>query len=202
MHWGLVPYDEALRRQKALMREVIAGEPGALVLCEHPLTLTLGRASHEANLLWPREELARRGYALIEADRGGDVTLHAPGQLVVYPIIDLRLAQRDLGAYLDKLGQASVDFLADFGIVAESVKDRRGVWVGAAKIASIGIGVSRWVTYHGVAVNINNDLSLFRAIRPCGLDVAMTSVAQLTGQAVLVVRAAENFADHFLRVFT
>ena len=138
---------------------------------------------------------------MVAADRGGDVTLHAPGQLVAYPILDLKTMGRDLGVYLRKLEQASVDFLLDFGIVAQGDNDRRGVWVGRSKIASIGIGVSHWVTYHGVGLNMTTDLELFKLIRPCGLDVAMTSVKKLTGKAPSMSVAAQKFAGHFLRVF-
>ncbi len=201
VHCGLVAYDAALQLQKDLVREVVAGGPSVLLLCEHPLTLTLGRAAKVHNILASKEELSRRGVVLVPADRGGDVTLHAPGQLVAYPVMDLKTMGRDLGVYLRKLEQATVDFLLDFGIVAQGDNDRRGVWVGQAKIASIGIGVSRWVTYHGVGVNITTDLDLFRLIRPCGLDVGMTSVKKLTGQAPSMSVAAEKFAVHFLKAF-
>ncbi len=201
LQWGLISHGEAMKRQKELVRAIVAGGPSTLVLCEHPVTLTLGRASHERNLLLPLEELERRGFCVAHVDRGGDVTLHAPGQLVVYPVVDLKAMGRDLGAYLRKLEQASVAFLRDFDIVARGDEGRRGVWVGDEKIASIGIGVSRWVTYHGVAVNIATDLSLFKVIRPCGLDVRMTSVEQLTGQGISMALAAEKFTGHCLRIF-
>ena len=198
---GLIEYERALQLQKDFVREVVAGASGVLLLCEHPATLTLGRTSRPHNILVPQDELVRRGVSVAAADRGGDVTLHAPGQLVAYPILDLKIMGRDLGVYLRKLEQASVDFLLDFGIVAQGDNDRRGVWVGRAKIASIGIGVSRWVTYHGVGVNMTTDLELFKLIRPCGLDVAMTSVKKLTGKAPSMSVAAQKFAGHFLRVF-
>ncbi len=201
IHAGLIEYTKALELQKDLVREVQAGCEGVLLLCEHPAILTLGRASHADNILVPQNELARRGVTVVEADRGGDVTLHAPGQLVVYPILDLKTMGRDLGVHLRKLEQATVDFLLDFGIVAQGDDSRRGVWVGRFKIASIGIGVSRWVTYHGVGVNIKTDLDLFKLIRPCGLDVAMTSVKALTGRELSMVAAADKFAGHCLRVF-
>lgn len=198
---GLIEYERALRLQKDFVRDVVAGAPGVLLLCEHPATLTLGRASQPRNILAPQDELVHRGVSVVAADRGGDVTLHAPGQLVAYPILDLKTMGRDLGVYLRKLEQASVDFLLDFGIVAQGDNDRRGVWVGRAKIASIGIGVSHWVTYHGVGLNMTTDLELFKLIRPCGLDVAMTSVKKLTGKAPSMSVAAQKFAGHFLRVF-
>jgi lipoate-protein ligase B len=201
IHCGLMEYERGLQLQKEFVREVAAGAPGVLLLCEHPVTLTLGRTYHQQNILATHDELVSRGVAVVAADRGGDVTLHAPGQLVAYPILDLKTMGRDLGIYLRKLEQASVDFLLDFGIVAQGDDDRRGVWVGRSKIASIGIGISHWVTYHGVGLNIMTDLELFKLIRPCGLDVTMTSLKKLTGRSPSMAVAAEKFAYHCLRVF-
>ncbi len=201
IHWGMIDYKESLSRQRMLVREVIDGAPSAVVFCEHPLTLTLGRAFKEKNFLYSRAELVRRGFSICMADRGGDVTLHAPGQLVVYPVMDLRRVGRDITAYLHKLEQACVDFLKDFDIVAKGDDDRRGVWVGSRKIASMGIGVSRWVAYHGIGINISTDLELFKAIRPCGLDVAMTSLKELTGRSLSMDVAALLFAEKSIKVF-
>ena len=205
IYGGLVEYQRALERQKDFVREVRSGAEDVLFMCEHPAVLTLGRAYHRENILASYEFLAARGVSVVEVDRGGDVTLHAPGQLVVYPVLELKSRGRDLGVYLQKLEQATVDFLLDFGIVAQGDNDRRGVWVagsrGRCKIASIGIGVSHWVTFHGVGLNISTDLALFKLIRPCGLDVAMTSVKELTNQSPLMPLAAEKFADKFLKVF-
>jgi lipoate-protein ligase B len=203
IYCGLIEYERAMKLQKDFVREVMAGAPGALLLCEHPKTLTLGRAYHQQNILVHSDELLCHGVTVVSADRGGDVTLHAPGQLVAYPIVDLKHRGRDLTVYLRKLEQTCVDFLLDFGIVAEQGEGTRarGVWVGGAKIASIGIGVSHWVTYHGIGVNMTTDLELFKLIRPCGLDVAMTSVKKLTGLSSSMSVVSEKFAGHFLRVF-
>ncbi len=204
---GLIAYDEALRLQKDLVRAVDGGEAHTLLLCEHPCTLTLGRAFHEENLLLSRAQFASKGVAVIAADRGGDVTLHAPGQLIAYPILDLKRMGRDLSLYLQKLEETCVAFLADFDIVGERGKagsrpgQFRGIWVGPEKIAAIGIGVSRWVTYHGVGLNISTDLDLFRMIRPCGLDAGVTSVAKLTRHPPSMAGAAGIFETKFIRVF-
>lgn len=200
--WGLIDYAAAWRLQKELAGKVAAGSTDSLVFCEHPPTVTLGRAFHERNLLLPRAELAGKGIAVLPVDRGGDVTLHAPGQLIIYPIINLKRAGLGLRDYLRNLEQVAVDFLRDFDIVAQGDDQRRGVWVSGRKIASIGIGVSRWVTYHGMGLNITTDLDLFRFIRPCGLDVQMTSLESLMkGAGPSQAEAQELFEEHFYRVF-
>lgn len=201
-NWGMIDYSEALRRQKKTVREVVSGGPQTLVLCEHPPVITLGRTYQEKSLLLSCEKLAQQGVGVVTVDRGGDVTLHAPGQLVAYPIIDLKRAGLGLRGYLQNLEQVAVDFLKSFGIVAQGNDDRRGVWVAQKKIASIGIGVTQWVTYHGMAVNLSTDLSYFQLIRPCGLDVQMTSVKELTGSAPDMTEAGSAFAEHFLKVLS
>jgi lipoyl(octanoyl) transferase len=198
---GLVDYDKALARQKALVAEVARGADDALILCEHPCVITLGRRSSESNILSSRPDLSAKGVAVIAVDRGGDVTLHAPGQLVIYPVMDLKRAGIGLRDYLQKLEQAGVDLLKDFGIVATGDEDRRGVWAGRQKIASIGIGVSRWVTYHGMGLNVSVDLSLFSLIRPCGMDVGMTSMEKVLGHPVSLEYVQKKAVDHFSRVF-
>jgi lipoate-protein ligase B len=190
--WGLIDYKEAYDRQKSLVSEVIAGAPGRLIFCEHPPVLTLGRMTKPESFLYGRDDIIEKGVQIYSIDRGGDVTLHAPGQLVFYAIIDLNKYGRNLKSYLEKLEQVAVDLLKDFGILAISIPGKRGVFVGKDKIASIGIGVRKWVSYHGVGLNISTDLSLFRLIKPCGLDVNMTSMEKLLGKPVNVsdVKAA------------
>jgi lipoate-protein ligase B len=182
--WGLIDYKEAYDRQKSLVSEVIAGAPGRLIFCEHPPVLTLGRMTKPESFLYGRDDIIEKGVQIYSIDRGGDVTLHAPGQLVFYVIIDLNKYGRNLKSYLEKLEQVAVDLLKDFGILAISIPGKRGVFVGKDKIASIGIGVRKWVTYHGVGLNISTDLSLFRLIKPCGLDVNMTSMEKLLSKPV------------------
>ncbi|NLE65082.1 MAG: lipoyl(octanoyl) transferase LipB [Elusimicrobia bacterium] len=194
---GLIDYARALERQRALVEDVIAGGPDTLFLCEHPAVITLGRRSHEAHLLRPRKDLAAQGVSVISVDRGGDVTLHAPGQMVIYPVVNLKRRGWGLGEYLRKLEQLGVDLLKGFGILATGDDGRRGVWVGKEKVASIGIGVRRWVTYHGMAVNVNNDLGLFRLIRPCGLDVQMTSLGRILGKPVDMAEVRRRIEQQF-----
>ena len=210
---GMVPYAEALALQQQAMEALRRGEgDDTLFLLEHPPVVTLGRGSHPEHLLCSREALARAGVALCEANRGGDVTYHAPGQLVGYPVLDLtRRGGRDLHRYLRRLEALLQDALARLGVSAACVAGRTGVFVadpdGAPtrrKIASIGVGAKGWITCHGFALNVELDLAGFRHIVPCGLhDVEMTSVARelaappsdLGERARAAVRAA--FEAHF-----
>ncbi len=182
--WGLIDYKEAYERQKMVVNEVINGASDCLIFCEHPPVLTLGRMTNPDSLLYTRETIEAKGVAIYPIDRGGDVTLHAPGQLVVYPIVNLNQHGRDLKVYMQKLEQMAVDLLNSFGILAVSVPGKRGVFVNQDKIISIGVGVRKWVTYHGLGINVNTDLSLFRLIKPCGLSVEMTSMQKIKGQFV------------------
>ena len=192
--WGTIDYDQAYARQRQLVDAVIAGSKGHLIFCEHPAVLTLGRMTKPESLLFSKEEIEQQGVMFRPIDRGGDVTLHAPGQLVVYVIMDLNTAGRDLKLFMQQLEQVAVDLLKEFGILAESIPGKRGVFVpsnrvfpkvmGAEKIVSIGVGVRKWVTYHGLGINVNTDLALFRLIRPCGLDVGMTSIQKVLAKPI------------------
>ncbi len=199
--WGLIDYQTAYERQKALVNRIIAGENPRLILCEHSATLTLGRMTKPENILLPVEDIKARGVEVVPIDRGGDITLHAPGQLVVYPIFNLNDHGRDLKVFLEKLEQVVIDLLTEFDILAVGIDGQRGVWVGRDKISSIGIGVRKWVSYHGVGLNVNTDLKLFSMIRPCGLDVAMTSMAKLKGAPVDMALVKERMVAQFVRHF-
>jgi lipoate-protein ligase B len=182
--WGLINYLDGLERQKACVQSVIEGAADHLILCEHPAVLTLGRQTHPQSLLYGRKEIEGRGVMITSVDRGGDVTLHAPGQLIVYPIFNLNKYGKNLKTYMEKLEEVAIDLLRNFGILAISICGQRGVFVGSGKIISIGVGVRKWVTYHGLGINVNTDLSLFNLIKPCGLNVRMTSMQELKGHAV------------------
>jgi len=170
---GTVPYAEALEWQRKLAEDRIAGRLShdVLLLLEHPPVVTLGRNSHATHLLQPA------GIEVFEVERGGDITFHGPGQLVGYPILDLRAYKQDLHWYLRTLEQALIDALGMLGITAERNLGFTGVWTRGKKIASIGIHVKQWVTWHGFALNVTTDLAHFDRIVPCGIQgVQMTSV--------------------------
>lgn len=178
---GPTPYAEGLRIQEALVRARARGGTGDwLLFPDHPPVLTMGRSGSGGSLVASPATLRARGIEVHEVARGGDVTWHGPGQLVGYPIFDLEPLGRDLHRFLRGLEQALVDVLAGSGIAAGVVPGRTGVWAGGAKIASIGIAVRRWVSYHGFALNVAPDLTFFDLIHPCGLrGIEMTSMALL-----------------------
>jgi len=198
---GRVDYGEALELQRRLAAARKEGAiPDQLLLLEHPHVITMGRNGRMANVLAGGDLLARAGIAFYPIDRGGDVTYLGPGQLVGYPILDLREWKRDVGAYVRGIEQSIIDALAEYGIAAGRIPKLTGVWVGERKIAAIGVHISRWVTSHGFALNVNTDLSYFRYIVPCGLTKPVTSMAQLGAKAALP-EVAEKLAAHFARVF-
>jgi lipoate-protein ligase B len=178
---GTVPYEEALELQRALARERISGAipEDLLLLVEHPPVVTLGRSTKSRNLVSSPEYLTSKGVELFEVERGGDVTFHGPGQLVGYPIIDLKRHRLDLHWYLRQVEEALIRTLAAYSIHAERNPGFTGVWTNGRKIASIGVHAREWVTWHGFALNVTTDLSYFDLIIPCGIDgVTMTSIAR------------------------
>jgi lipoate-protein ligase B len=182
---GQRPYAEVLELQRDLARQRATGEQAddVLLLVEHEAVVTLGRGSRPQSLPLGADQLARRGVHLFEVERGGDVTFHGPGQLVGYPILDLREHREDLHWYLRTLEEALIRSLDDMGVPAGRNPGLTGVWTRGRKIASIGIHVKQWVTYHGFALNVHTDLSFFDLIIPCGIqDVVMTSLAMELGR--------------------
>jgi lipoate-protein ligase B len=183
---GRVRYAEALELQRALARDRISGAipQDVLLLVEHHPVVTLGRSSKGKHLLASAEFLATKGVELFEVERGGDVTFHGPGQLVGYPIIDLRRHKQDLHWYLRQLEHALIQALGMYGIPGERSTGFTGVWTKGRKIASIGVHARDWVTWHGFALNVTTDLSYFDLIVPCGISgVEMTSMARELGTA-------------------
>jgi lipoyl(octanoyl) transferase len=198
---GRMGYGAALELQQQLTAERKQGLiPDQLLLLEHEHVVTLGRNGHMENLLASEEVMERAGISFYPTDRGGDVTYHGPGQLVGYPILDLRDWKRDVGAYVRGVEQAIIDTLADLGIAGERIHKLTGVWVDGRKIAAIGVHISRWVTSHGFALNVSTDLSYFQYIVPCGLTKPVTSMEQL-GVRVSVEETGQILAGHFGRIF-
>lgn len=202
---GTRRYGEVLELQRAVARARISGdiEQDVLLLVEHPPVVTLGRSSKDAHLLANAEQLAARGVELFEVERGGDVTFHGPGQLVGYPIIDLKRHKQDLHWYLRQVEEVLIRALGHLGIGGERVPRYTGVWTRQRKIASIGVHARDWVTWHGFALNVATELSYFDLIVPCGIpEVTMTSVQRELGRAtdiravseVVVASAADVFA--------
>jgi lipoyl(octanoyl) transferase len=182
---GRRPYGEVLELQRSLCRRRIAGETteDLLLLVEHEPVVTLGRRTRTHSLPLPPAELERRGIPVFDVERGGDVTFHGPGQLVGYPILDLQQHKEDLHWYLRSLEAALIGALGTLGVAAACNPGLTGVWTRGRKLASIGIHVKQWVTFHGFALNVNTDLSYFDLIVPCGIrDVVMTSVALELGR--------------------
>lgn len=183
---GLVNFEEAYLAQKKIFENVKAGKlDSALIFCRHYPVITLGRSSDRKNILAREEELQRKGIKILQIDRGGDVTYHGPGQLILYPILDLKFFKKDLHFALRNLETMVIDALGDLGVTANRLPGATGVWLGSKKIASIGIAVKNWITYHGVAINIkSSDLDNFSLIRPCGMDIMMTSLESSLGRQI------------------
>ena len=200
---GLAPYGVVLERQLALLEDRIQGRvPDTLILVEHPPVVTLGRAKTTANLRHTPEELQARGIEFFEVSRGGDVTYHAPGQLVGYPVFDLRQHGRDVLRFCRGVEAALIGVLAAVGLGARSVPGKAGVWVGDRKIASLGVSLRRWVTFHGFALNVAVDLRGFQVIQPCGeAPEVMTSMESLLKRPVAIFDVRRLVVAEFARVF-
>jgi len=202
---GRVPYADALALQREIARDRIAGDiaQDVLLLVEHPPVVTLGRSAKAHNLVGSPELLAARGVEVHEVERGGDVTFHGPGQLVGYPIIDLKRHRQDLHWYLRQVEEALIVALDDLGVVAARHPGLTGVWTSGRKIASIGVHARDWVTWHGFALNVTTDLSFFDLIVPCGIDgVVMTNLwRELNGAGpsweAVELTVARAFAEVF-----
>jgi lipoyl(octanoyl) transferase len=200
---GTVSYQEAwdLQRTIHLMRTSGAIED-TLLLLEHPHTYTLGKTADRTNLIGSEEYLEKNGISVFEIDRGGDITYHGPGQIVGYPIIDLNKWKPDTHLYLRNLEEVIIKVLAEYGIESGRKPEYTGVWVGESKIAAIGIRVSRWVTMHGFAFNINTDLELFNGIIPCGIkDKEVTSLSRLLKREINIDEVKQKLRDQFVLHF-
>ncbi len=200
---GLVHYASALKLQRDKVAQRKAGAiPDTLLLLEHPHVYTLGRNARPENMLVSAEFLASRGAQVFHTDRGGDVTYHGPGQLVGYPILDLTQHRRDISWYMRSLEEVFIRTAREFGIETGRSAGAAGVWFGNDKLAAMGVHLSRWITSHGFALNVNTDLSYFEWIVPCGLQgKGVTSFAKLLGRKVEMDEIVERVVEHFGTVF-
>jgi len=200
---GTIDYAEAHRLQKELQRKRVGGEIGDIVLLlEHPPVLTMGRSAKGKHVLATPELLEARGVQVHEVGRGGDVTYHGPGQLVAYPIIDLKPDRKDVRKYVASLEETMIRTCADFGLAAGRVEGLNGAWIGERKVGAVGVRISRWVTMHGLALNVNSELRQFEMIVPCGIqDKGVTSISAELGHTVHVADAFEPIAQHFADLY-
>jgi len=196
------PYADAWALQKALIgarqREELAD---GLILLEHEPVFTIGRSARADHLLVPREFLTGKGFEVYDIERGGSVTYHGPGQLVGYPILDLRAYNEDVVKYVRSLEETILRTLQDFGLAAQRLRGFPGVWAGHEKIAAVGVAVKRKVTMHGFALNVGPDLAPFDYINPCGIGRPVTSMARLLGRPLPVDEVRLAYARRFAEVF-
>jgi len=203
LNLGLVNYEKAYYLQKRLHKFRREGRiDDVLILLEHEPVVTIGRRGKKDNILVSEEFLQSKGIRVFEIDRGGDVTLHCPGQLVGYPILDLKFHGENIHRYLRNLEEVIIRSLKVYGVDGQRIENHTGVWVGEKKIASIGIGIKGWVTFHGFSLNINSDLSYFSLIRPCGFESrAVTSMSEILGSPVEPKDFHYQLIEHFGEVF-
>jgi len=200
---GTMDYAEAHRLQKELQAKRISGEiDDTVLLLEHPPVLTMGRSAKEQHVLAAPDVLAARGISVHEVGRGGDVTYHGPGQLVAYPIIDLKPDRRDVRKYMWSLEETMIRTCADLGLAATRVEGLNGAWIGNRKVGAVGVRISRWVTMHGLALNANSDLTQFDLIVPCGIqDKTVTSLSAELGRTVFAADVIDPLARHLADLF-
>jgi lipoate-protein ligase B len=200
---GLIDYEDAYRVQREFVARRLLGEiEDSAIVAEHKSVFTIGRTGSADNLLFDEGLLTLAGIKVLNVDRGGDITYHGPGQITIYPVIDLRTKERDLHRHLRNMEQAVIDFLAEYSVFGRRINDKTGVWIGKKKIASIGVGCRNWVTYHGTSVNINTDLRFFSMINPCGMKgVEVTSLGRLLGREVDLTKAKNRILSCVIKVF-
>lgn len=202
---GTVPYEKALEYQENLLAKRIAEEiQDSLILLEHPPTITTGRKGNTGNLLVREEYLKKHGISFIHASRGGDITFHGPGQIVGYPILNLKNHGMDIRRHLRMIEEMIIRTLRDFDIEGRRVDGVTGVWVKKSKIASIGIAIRKWVTYHGFALNVSTNLDYFDLILSCGItDVRITSIGSWLGnkENVRMDDVTQSVIKNFMGVF-
>lgn len=203
VHWlGVVGYEAGLELQARAVEQVRDGGREQLLLLEHPHVFTLGRGAAKANILADEDQLRDKSVEVYETGRGGDVTYHGPGQLVGYPIINLKPDRCDVHRYVRDIEEVLIRTIADFGVQGSRISGLTGVWVANEKIGAIGVRIARWITSHGFALNVNTNLDYFRMIVPCGImDKGVTSLSQLVGHNIELTEVARVAAQRFSEVF-
>jgi len=200
---GLRPYGEIWSLQEDLIwmrREGMV--PDLLLLLEHDPVITLGKGGRAEHILLAEGELAPRGISVHRVDRGGDVTFHGPGQMVAYPILDLTHQGRDAHLYCRRLEELGLRILSDYGLRGQRIPGLTGVWVGEEKVMAIGVGVKKWISFHGLAFNVNTDLEYFQLIHPCGIkDRGVTSLSRLLQREICLAEVRERLIHHFSCLF-
>jgi len=204
-NWGLIDYKIAWDKQKEIYNKLLKNKDlkGVFVVCQHPTVITLGRNSKISNILFKPEFLEQMGVKIYEIERGGDVTLHNPGQIVGYPIFNLTHFKQDLHWFLREIEQSLIDLIAKYNIIGSRVDGLTGVWIdGKRKIAAIGLHCSRWITSHGFALNVNNNLLEFSYIVPCGIsDKEVTSINKELGREIDIEKVINDCKEIFLEKF-
>jgi lipoate-protein ligase B len=200
---GLIDYGKAWDLQHHLWSRRVAEElPDLLILLEHPHVITLGRSGNRGHLIVSPEVLEAMKIPIFHVERGGDITYHGPGQMVVYPILNLKEYGYRIVRYIDQLEEVVLRVLRDFGIEGRRDPLNRGVWVEREKIASLGVAIKRWVSFHGFALNYETDLKYYDLINPCGLKgKKVTSMAEILGSKISRERLSERILFHFKEVF-
>jgi lipoyl(octanoyl) transferase len=200
---GFIYYKEAWDLQQEIHSKKVSGEiEDYFLLLEHPNTYTLGKTAHKENLIGSEEYLNQNQISVYEIDRGGDITYHGPGQIVGYPIIDLNNWYKDTHKYLRALEEVIIKTCSEYGLNCERNPKHTGVWIGDRKIAAIGIKVSRWITMHGFAFNVNTDLNLFNGIIACGIqDKSVTSLKQELNREISIQEVKDKLLYNFSNVF-
>jgi len=200
---GRIKYGQAWDIQKKLVKLRYQSEiSDCLIVCEHYPVITMGRGTNKDNLLESKESLQKKGIDLFEIERGGDITFHGPGQIVLYPIIDLRDREKDTHKYLRDLETIVINGLDELGLKASIKKGLTGIWVDDQKIGAIGVAVSKWITYHGLALNVNTDLDYFKLINPCGItEYPVGSISTLLQKPISMIDIGELLTNSFINYF-
>ncbi|MBN1913843.1 MAG: lipoyl(octanoyl) transferase LipB [Candidatus Omnitrophica bacterium] len=200
---GLCDFDQAWQVQKRTLEDIKKGILDAvLILCRHYPVVTLGRQAKKESLKATEEDLSKKGISLFSVERGGDATYHGPGQLIAYPVFNLSYFKKDIHFFLRRLEDVAIGFLAELGISGLRYEGLTGAWVEKRKIASLGIAIRNWITYHGLSINIQrDDLANFCLIRPCGMDIEMTSLEDELGQGVEPDSVKRKITEQFKNIF-